>query len=65
MSHISAHDYEEFHESKESICAPDHIPECALCHEDNATETVEDEGKEVQVCGYCAKQIAAFNEGRI
>jgi ribosome-binding protein aMBF1 (putative translation factor) len=58
-------DYYEMHESKESIRAPEHIPACELCHEDNATETVEDEGKEIKVCDYCAKQIIAFGEGRI
>jgi hypothetical protein len=65
MSHISANDYEEFHESLESICAPEHIPECQLCHADNATKTVECEGREIQVCGYCHWAITGFNEGRI
>ena len=65
MSHISAADYEEFHESRESLCAPECVPVCELCHEDNATEIVEDEGRQLHVCDYCAKAIAAFNSGKI
>ena len=65
MSHISAHDYEEFHESKESICAPEHVPECSLCHEENATETIEFEGKDIEIGDYCALAIKRMNAGRV
>ncbi|MCX6568022.1 MAG: hypothetical protein NT147_03090 [Candidatus Aminicenantes bacterium] len=58
-------DYYELHESRESICAPDHVPECSLCHEDNAERTVVFEGKEVQVCLYCFDAIRGFEQGSI
>ena len=64
MSHISAHDYAEFHESKESICAHEHVPECSLCHQENATTIIEFEGKEVHVGDLCAASIRRMNEGR-
>jgi hypothetical protein len=57
--------YYEHHESRESICAPEHVPECSLCHEENACETIEFEGKEVKVGNYCYLAIKGMDEGRI
>lgn len=65
MSHISAANYEEFHESRESLRAGEDIPECSLCHEDNAERTIEFEGKEVEVCIYCHDAIKGFEQGVI
>jgi len=65
MSHISAANYAEFHESRESICAPEHVPECSLCHLENATTIIEFEGKEVHVGDLCGEAIRRMNSGRV
>jgi hypothetical protein len=65
MSHISAHDYEEFHESRESLCEGEHVPACELCHEENATTLIEFEGKDVHIGDYCALAIKRMNAGRV
>jgi hypothetical protein len=57
--------YYEHHESRESICAPEHVPECSLCHQENATTIIEFEGKDVHVGDLCAVSIQRMNAGRV
>jgi hypothetical protein len=57
--------YYDLHESKESICAPDHVPVCELCKEANAEREVVFEGRKVKVCVYCHDAIKGFEQGKI
>ena len=65
MSRISSEAYAEYHESRESLCAPDHIADCSLCHEANAERTIQFEGKDIAVCDYCFTAIKGFEQGSI
>ena len=62
---INRNDYEEYHESRESLCAPDHVDECHLCHEAEAERVIEFEGRETPVCIYCYDAIKGFEQGDI
>ena len=64
MSNPYANYYED-HESRESLCAAEHVAECALCHEANAERTIEFEGKDMGVCVYCYTAIKGFERGEV
>ena len=57
--------YYDDHESRESLCAAEHVPDCSLCHEANAERTIEFEGKDIAVCDYCYTAIKGFERGVI
>jgi hypothetical protein len=59
-------EYEErYGETRADLCAPDHVPECALCHEENATTLIEFEGKDIHIGDYCALAIERMNAGGV
>ena len=65
MSNISAANYEEFHESRESLRAGEDVPECSLCRQENATTIIEFEGKDIHVGDLCGESIRRMNGGRV
>lgn len=74
MSHISAADYHEYHESRDTLMGsypeqyprrhyhgPTQRPRCEACGQRFDADELNDSG----VCGTCEKEIAAMEEGRV
>ena len=63
MSHISAHDYEEFHESRESLCPQTHVEPrgfCAVCEKLRPLTLIDDGHDGISACEECEDGVRHY-----